>query len=416
MNSKKFSLVLHLKAAGIVKTGDFVLKSGARSKIYFDFKSLISHPSLSGDICRELGKMVLALPLQQSALIAGVPVGGIAYASLISQQTNIPMILVRETTKDHGLGKQIEGDFHGRTDVILIEDVITTGGSVQKFADILESNGFKIVQIISILDREAGGVEALRTKYNVLSLFKMRNFTSNFMHPAAEELLRISRAKQSNLIVALDIPNPNDLLAMLRKICDQICAVKLHIDIVDFSVTDITEKAFIRALLELKYAHNFMIIEDRKYADIPAISIAQMDRYHVREWADMVTVHGICGPELVNAIQHTGVGVILIRELSVAGNIIDSNYSDRVVNIGVSAGKPIGYVSQSRPQIEGSEQPLIFSPGVNLDTKSDNMGQTYTANKDADFFIVGRGITQAKDVLMAAIRYRNTFYRAISKM
>lgn len=162
-------LIQKLKEVNLIKTGDFVLKSGQKSNLYFDFKGLISYPDLVNKICLELSNLVV----DTNSCIAGVPIGGIPYATIISQFLRISMVLIRDEKKNYGLCQQIEGNTFGK-DLILIEDVITTGLSVINTLQILESNNIKVKQIICILDRECGGVESIIKKgYNVKSLYKL---------------------------------------------------------------------------------------------------------------------------------------------------------------------------------------------------------------------------------------------------
>jgi len=412
-------LVRELMDANIVKTGEFTLKSGAKSHLYFDFKGLVSDSKLFPKMCDMLQSQFFNNGVSPKNLnLVGVPVGGIPYASVLSYKTGIPMLIVREEAKGYGLQKQVEGTYTpGSTKVIIVEDVITTGGSVQKIIDIVEANGLTVDRIVCILDREAGGVEKfVSAGYIVNSLFRMSNFVimvDPFNMPkrrTASRLLEIANKKSTNLIVALDIIDPGQFFQKLELIGPHIAAVKLHIDLMQIGKLD----DFIEKLLLLKRKHNFLIIEDRKYADIPTISLMQMAKYKVQLWADMVTVHGIVGAELVKAICNTGIGVILIHQMSVAGNIISKNsaYQDMVFNMGdhlSSSGLDIcGFVSQERVRNH-----LTFSPGVNLDVVTDGMGQTYTPTKDADFIIVGRGITEARDIKEAAEHYQTTFWKRV---
>lgn len=407
------SIIQELKDAGIVKTGEFTLKSGAKSNLYFDFKGLVSHPELFKKICNMLGPHFY----EHSDRIVGVPMGGLPYASVLSYNHGISMLMVREEVKGYGLQKQIEGNYNPADMITIVEDVITSGGSVQKIIDIIEKEGLKVQTIVCILDRQAGGVEKLETAgYKVISLFKMEDFITIEENIVTEprtkqktsvRIKNIAMVKKTNLIVALDVVDPGQFFQILDLIGPYIAAVKVHIDLMRIGNLD----AFVSKLNEAKHRWNFMTIEDRKYADIPSISIMQIERYQVAKWADMVTVHGIVGSELVKAIANTGVGIILVHQLSVAGNIIAKNsaYQDMVFNMGdhlSHSGIDIsGFVSQEKVR-----EHLTFSPGVNLDETTDGMGQTYTAKKNTDFYIVGRGITTAKDIKAAAERYRTTLW------
>ena len=136
---------------GIIKKGNFILKSGEKSNMYIDLKSIISYPILHKDICNELIKKFNS-KLKYNTL-CGTPYGAIPLASYISISQNIPMVLLRKEKKNYGTIKLIEGVYNKNNKVILLEDVVTTGKSVEEAAQILEDYGLEIVQIITVFSR-----------------------------------------------------------------------------------------------------------------------------------------------------------------------------------------------------------------------------------------------------------------------
>ena len=148
-------LIDSLKTHNIIKTGDFTLKSGQKSTIYCDFKSVITYPKLMSDICYELSKLITS-----EGALCGVPMGAISFGTLISYIMQRPMILLRETRKEYGTCNLIEGKCEGK--VILIEDVITTSQSVIECIELLKQENIEVTQIICILDRQTGGVQRLQ--------------------------------------------------------------------------------------------------------------------------------------------------------------------------------------------------------------------------------------------------------------
>ena len=136
---------------GLIKQGEFVLKSGEKSNMYIDLKSLISYPDLHKKVCDELIKKFN--PDLKYNTLCGTPYGALPFTSYISISENIPMVLLRKEKKKYGTCKRIEGVYNRNNKVILLEDVITTGESVDEAAQILENFGLKIVQIISVFSR-----------------------------------------------------------------------------------------------------------------------------------------------------------------------------------------------------------------------------------------------------------------------
>lgn len=136
---------------GCIKYGSFKLKSNEISKYYFDMKSIVSYPSLLKKIGDEMFKNIG----EECDLLCGVPLGGLPVCSYISTQYEIPMIMVRDEAKEYGTNKQIEGNYSKKNKCIIIEDVITSGGSVNKIIDILKDK-VEVIGVIVIVDREEG--------------------------------------------------------------------------------------------------------------------------------------------------------------------------------------------------------------------------------------------------------------------
>lgn len=416
-----------LVKAGLVKYGDFTLKSGAKSRIYFDLRSIVASPTLLQEVVLEIEQNLFMLVDSQWNCVVGVPTGAVPLAAAFAHYRKLPIAMVREAPKKHGLGKQVEGSEN--QSVILIEDVVTTGDSVEKFAKILEEAGRKIAIIICVLDR--GGVANLVAKgYNVRSLLSMEQFMPC---APAQRIIDYSQTVQSNLIVALDDVDPVRTLSIMRDIAPHVAGFKLHMDIYQFGDPlfgggfggpalggKITKDDFVTQISVLKKQYGFTLIEDRKFADIAVIVQKQWNSYSpaYRHIVDMVTVHSICGPDVLDLLCKE-VGLLLIHQLSTAGNLITLEYSNATVAMAERTPNVVGFISQSRV-VDAHKNPVVpyltFSPGVNLDTKSDKHGQQWSNTKNTDFVIVGRGITEADDPVEAAARYQAAFWKSPSKL
>jgi uridine monophosphate synthetase len=389
-----------------VKTGSFTLKSGITSHIYIDMKEIISYPNILTDISYLLGKTI-----SHECTVIGVPLGGVPFACCISHIYNLSMLLLREKKKDHGLKHLIEGNDFGN-DLVVIEDVITTGDSLLNTLKILEREGKRIRQVLVILDRQQGGMEKIRSLgYEITSLITLDDLLRleipghqqlTIKNHTLETLLMYIRRKRSNLVVSLDITNPREIVHVLRTIRSHICAVKLHLDIIDFPV-DYCLKSFFDDLHCIK-ENEFMIIEDRKYADIPYISLKQLDL--VQKYVDIVTLHSITGSDLLREFDKRDVGLLVVDQLSTENNLIDRVYSTKTREMAFTCKNLVGFISQEKV----SEKHLTFSPGISLSQKTDDQGQTYQIASDkgnqTDVFIVGRGIYQSDDVLEATVKYQ----------
>lgn len=417
------NLIKKLISANLIKIGDFTLKNGKHSDIYFDFKGLTNHPQLVVEISYELSKFVV---INDDEAIVGIPYGGIPYAVNIAQIKNLPLTLIRNEKKQYGMKNLIEGEV--KTTITLIEDVITSGQSVSDMIKLIEDNGSSIKRIICILDREDGGFDMLKNKgYIVHSLFKLSNFrehTSNLrevnmgevdmgnintnnINAITKTLINIVQTKKTNLVVSLDMESSDEILNMIRLIGDHVCAIKLHLDIIKNK-----SKQFAQDLLLLKQNMKFLIIEDRKFADIAHISVKQFN--NLESFIDIITVHGICGESLIAELNKLNVGMLLIHQLSVSNNLIDTLYSCRVKDMALSYHNVIGFISQDRISSDHSmSNYLTFTPGVNLDQKSDGKGQKYRNidECDSDIYIVGRGICDSDDVENTVNQYKLTAFK-----
>lgn len=174
MCDSKKKIISELKNLGCFKTGSFTLKSGKLSNYYIDFRCLISYPSLLSQISNMLNELIKS-KLTNKTVICGLPYAGIPYASCISINNNIPMILLRKEQKKHGTKKMIEGVYDKTNDIILIDDIITSGTSIIESLPEFPCNEIK--HVVVILDRGEGGTEKLlEMGISVTSLFKLTDF------------------------------------------------------------------------------------------------------------------------------------------------------------------------------------------------------------------------------------------------
>lgn len=139
--------------------GDFVLRSGKRSKYYLDKYLFETKPAL----LRALGRAIAETMREHepdAELIAGPELGAVALAAAASLETELPFLLVRKGAKDYGTSKRLEGAFAEGQSVCLVEDVVTTGGAALEAVEALREAGLQVSTAICVVDREEGGVDA----------------------------------------------------------------------------------------------------------------------------------------------------------------------------------------------------------------------------------------------------------------
>jgi len=151
--------------------GDFVLRSGRRSRYYLDKYRFETQP----DLLRALGER-LAHEIRQhepdATRIAGPELGAVALAAAASLASSLPFLIVRKEAKGYGTANRLEGSFEPGERVCLVEDVVTSGGAALSAVQALRDAGLACSTAVCVVDREEGGVDALaRHAVRLRSLF-----------------------------------------------------------------------------------------------------------------------------------------------------------------------------------------------------------------------------------------------------
>lgn len=197
MNPKISKLLLECDA---IKFGEFVGSSGRILPYYIDLRLIPSHPGIFHKVVSEYIKLIEKNNIEFDR-IAGVPVGALPFASAIAYKMKKPLLILRKEPKGHGRGKQIEGLLNNGEKVLVIEDLVTTGGSVIKTKKVLESEGVVVSDVAVLLDRLECGEENL--KNNGLKL-----------HAVTDTMAVISELKEEYLI---SDENYNQILEYISK-------------------------------------------------------------------------------------------------------------------------------------------------------------------------------------------------------
>ena len=150
-------LALELYRRGMLKLGKFKLTSGLESPFYIDLRKLYSYPDLARRVAKELASVG---EIEKLDGVVGIATAGIALAAYIAALYGIPMAYVRTERKEHGTLSLVEGEVAGKR-VAIIDDVATTGGSIERAFRALREAGAEPVIALVVVDREQGAKERL---------------------------------------------------------------------------------------------------------------------------------------------------------------------------------------------------------------------------------------------------------------
>lgn len=144
---------------GAVKTGDFILSSGKHSNFYIDCRKVTLHPQGARLIAQIILEKIKGLKIDA---IGGLTLGADPITSSVVALSDIPGFIVRKKEKEHGTKQKIEGLIEKGWNVVIVEDVATTGGSALQAIEAVEAVGARVTRVIAVVDREEGATEALK--------------------------------------------------------------------------------------------------------------------------------------------------------------------------------------------------------------------------------------------------------------
>jgi orotate phosphoribosyltransferase len=176
-------LKLALREAAYLE-GDFVLRSGKRSRYYLDKYRFETRP----DILAALGERIAGAVQHhepEAVRLAGPELGAVALAAAGSLASGLPFLIVRKAAKDYGTSNRLEGTYEAADRVCLVEDVVTSGGALVEAVEALRAAGLVVETAVCVVDREEGGSEGLaRHAVRLHSLFRASEVLDAVKTPA----------------------------------------------------------------------------------------------------------------------------------------------------------------------------------------------------------------------------------------
>ncbi|XP_055543490.1 uridine 5'-monophosphate synthase [Wyeomyia smithii] len=459
------------------KFGDFKMKVGINSPVYFDLRVIVSYPDVMNAVSDLLTEYIKLIKVDTGVHLCGVPYTALPVATLISIKADKPMLIRRKEAKTYGTKKLIEGKFNAGDKCLIIEDVVTSGSSILDTVNDLRAEGLIVTDAIVVVDREQGGSKNTEESgVKMHSLFTL-SFLLNVLHEAgrieestvlavskyikatqirsdgsfmkngtqvvnllnrmgmtfearvdlakcalSKDLMKLIATKKTTLCLAADLTNSEEILNLVERVGPYICLLKTHIDIVE----DFSEN-FVKSLQSLAKKHNFMIMEDRKFADIGnTVSLQYASGpFKISTWADLVTVHSLPGQGILKGLKSVlndvtqERGAFLLAEMSSQGNLVTPQYTAATMKMATETDVDFvaGIVCQS-PELVSFPGLLQLTPGVKIEEGIDSLGQKYDSPehvvkvKGADICVVGRGILNAKNQTDTAKLYRDRLWTA----
>ena len=164
--------------------GDFVLRSGKRSRYYLDKYRFETRP----DLLLALGERIAAAVREhepEAARLAAPVLGGVVLAASASLASGLPFLMIRDAAKEYGTANRIEGPFEAGECVCLVEDIVTSGGALLEAIEALREAGLVVRTAVCVVDREEGGADALaRHAVRLRPLFRVEDLLEGEKTPA----------------------------------------------------------------------------------------------------------------------------------------------------------------------------------------------------------------------------------------
>lgn len=385
-------LVNIISSRRLTTKGPILLKSGNLSNTYINFRAALWHPRLFVDLIRHWSTLIrTTFPPFDG--VCGVPTGATPWATGLAMCLGVPLAQLRTKPKRHGLrGHTSPLTPHSR--ILLVEDVVTTGGSMEAAATLLQKEGHTISGRTCLLHRG----DPLSNKSGLfVPLFVLPELGTPRIPlrprraPAAQRLDALIKRKASRLCWSADVTNTERFETVLQAIAPSLVVLKLH----PYGACPVDPARL--TLLRIRY--DFLVLLDLKFNDIDKTVQAQWSRLSPYE-PDFVTATLNAGLPSLQPLIEDDVGVLLVASMSTNPHSADAFRLCEALELARFQKNVCGLVSQHRldPTIDH------WVPGIHLNRRVDG-AQRYRHPQDcpwAKIVISGRGVHDADKPAAAA--------------
>ena len=199
----KTALTLTLAEIGAIRFGEFTLASGKRSPIYIDLRLLASHPAALRQVASAYADLLRGTvglgARQERTRLAAIPYAALPIGTAVALELDLPLVYPRREVKAHGTLQQIEGEYEAGDRAVVLDDLITTGGSKLAAIEPLEAAGLEVRDVVVLIDREqGGGAELAEAGYRLHAVLRLSEMLDLLVQAG-----RISKAQRAKVAGSL---------------------------------------------------------------------------------------------------------------------------------------------------------------------------------------------------------------------
>jgi len=397
-------LICKLYEINCIKIGDFNMKNKPNSPILMNLKKIIAYPYVLEKLCDIIWNIINKC--YNVNLICGINYSVIPLVSILSYKYKIPQIIIKENLKK----KNLDGIIPADANCVLIDYVIISGKTLNKYRDFLMKNSITLSKSIVIYNNSGSSftdvislisvnsiVNTLykNDKININLYNKINKIINNSLQkrkiisknntPIYKKLINIIEKKKTNITLSLELDDIDKILKLVNNVGAYICILKIQINVIK-NVTN----TFIDKLKNLSIKFNFLIFESRPISNNIEFLDLEMQKYEIGKWCDIISINIGTTNEFISKLSHKYKNLGIILEMN-----YNIDYSNNVLEIYNNINL-LGIIKNKR--IDNDDN-LYFSYINN------NIENTF--KNDIDIIIIGKEIINSENQEIEVIKYRD---------